>query len=714
MILQCPNCSKPVDVPEGAPGGQLMRCKSCEGLFRLPEKAADAPEAKLPEADPAPQFTPAPRPAPIELTGPPAPPPEAPPGPMGPLPKPKPGVMPEDQAERMRRLAESKGVGFDGTPAGPTTPLPHNAALPPAPPVPDWTQTPAPKLETEGSPLDRFGMRVGGATEPADPNAAPAFATGTPDQAQANAGELARQQAEDAAAEEASRKAAADRQQAEAGTQSALKNAYAGANAQKQSEAMQQGVSDVANLPILRDLVQAFQPLVRAVSGATETFRTLFGGKAPAGLREASGGGGGKGGGGGPPGPEGAGEGKGEGGGKGMAAAGAGVGGAIGQALGSASIGGGIGAALGALASVTAGLVQTFSQLTAAAGQFVQTFNPSLTAQLAYTFRDLQAVIGQALVPWIQQAARSTRFLADALVEPMRSLRPVVAQLAAAFGGVMNSLSSALGQTLTALAPAFGVLAQVVDAVGSAIRGVVSLFQAVGSVLSPFIGAISGVLSAVMVPVQGLGSMFADLMRAVGAVAAGLGAWLEGMLTWVGTLFGGAGNWMSQLGTAIQGAVAWLTKFALTAAALAAQFLGMSGFVKGMIRSLEGPKEGASTGTAAAHSAQVTSVESWSKSLMAAAFTSQAVGPDDKKADPMQGVIDALKEIENGSGTVITDAIVAAVPALASAITNAAGRAASSAAGAAAEYVGGGFYGAGRAAANWLGLGGGPAASNGG
>lgn len=398
----------------------------------------------------------------------------------------------------------------------------------------------------------------------------------------------------------------------------------------------------IASLPILGDLVRAFQPLVSAVAKAGSAISGLFKGD---GAKEGEEGGG--------------------------------------------SSGGSVGAALGAVSSVAAGLVTTFTQLTSVAGQFVAALNPSLMQMLSFTFRDLQAVIGQALVPIIQQAVASTRFLADALLEPMRALRPVVAQLSSVFGGVLNALSASLAQTVTALLPAFRVVAGLFDLMGVTLRVAIGAFQAVVSIIAPTVQALSAVLGVLIAPLKFAGELVAEVMRGVAALAAGLGAAMSAMVSAVAGMFGGVGGWFGKLGSGIAGVVSGFVKLTLVLAAAAAKFLQIPGFVEGMIASLQGPKAGASTGMGAATNGQVTSMQGLTSSLYAAAFTSQKVGPDEeKKEDPMASVVSILKDIKNGNGNlseIITKAIKDAIPGYRTAEG-------------VAEFVGGGVYGAGRTA----------------
>jgi hypothetical protein len=71
MNLLCPNCQKPLQVPEQY-AGQLMKCPLCNGTFGVP--AMPPPPAPPPVMPPPASFTPAPEPPPVDGAAP-APPP---------------------------------------------------------------------------------------------------------------------------------------------------------------------------------------------------------------------------------------------------------------------------------------------------------------------------------------------------------------------------------------------------------------------------------------------------------------------------------------------------------------------------------------------------------------------------------------------------------------------------------------------------------------
>lgn len=419
------------------------------------------------------------------------------------------------------------------------------------------------------------------------------------------------------------------------------------------------------SIPVIGGLVKAIQPLLGAFSNLGRAI-----GKA-AGQGGQTGGGGG-------------------GGGK----AGGGGGDSVGTAASLAGALGPVGAALGAAAQVASAAVSALSGLTSAANALTAVYNPSLNQMLNRTYLDLQGTIGSGLIPVTQVAITSLRKFADAMVEPMRDVRPAVAGVAGAFGGVVNQLSVLFADVVTAMAPVAGVWGQVAGMFGSIIQQFINLSRAAWAILTPLLGALGAAFSSVMAPMQGAAELLNELARAVAAMAAGIGSIVGSLFSAIGGAVSPITGLFKQLGGGLQYLFRAIVTFALQAAALAARLLGGSSAVNAMIRSLEGPKEGGSVGMAAAQNAQVTGLANLTNSLYAAAFTAQKVGPEGKKEDPMKDMVDALKSIRDGGGTTITKAITDAAPAVAKAL----GEVISKTSSAAVEYVGGGVYNAGRSA----------------
>jgi phage-related protein len=341
------------------------------------------------------------------------------------------------------------------------------------------------------------------------------------------------------------------------------------------------------------------------------------------------------------------------------------------------------------IADVGMGVVQSFASLSQVSMQFVQALNPSLIGLFNQTMRDFTATIGKALEPIAYAANEVMRHLADALTPVMDQLQPAMQLLADAFSGVLKTGADLLAQTLTMLAPLFEAVGQVFAILGSVVEGVMRGFSTVLNLLPLLLSGVQGAgaaFNALLYPIRGIATLFADLMRTVQVLASGLMAAFEAVFSGLGSAFKDVAGFMVGFGEGMQGAVRMIAKLIILMAAAAAKLLGFTSFIDGMIKGIKPTKEGASVGAAAPQNAQIMDISSLGRDLAQRAFTASG-GGGKKTEDWLSDIAGMLEEIKGGKSleTVIKDGILAAIPG-GTIVNNTA-----SGIGSAVGYVGGGI-----------------------
>lgn len=281
----------------------------------------------------------------------------------------------------------------------------------------------------------------------------------------------------------------------------------------------------------------------------------------------------------------------------------------------------GFGAVRGAIkqmsdfAAVVQDAVAPFRQLSDMAARFTQAVDPALVAELNRAFRDLDAVIGQAMRPIVDQARELVRYLAGALMPLMRRLEPLVADLTGKIGLQLKESISKFVTMLDALPW---------EAIRDALGGVLDIFHDVGAALSAFA---SVALQAVK-----------DLLGGV-----------------VGSAGGTVKDLMAQVRQAVQEAL----RAVITFAAQLMKAVGWMGGVEALVRGLTAASQNRlhraedSTGMAVASGAMIKSIQDLAKGVYESAFVASAYGG--QKADPQQQMVaflgDIAKDIESMPNT---------------------------------------------------------------
>lgn len=149
--------------------------------------------------------------------------------------------------------------------------------------------------------------------------------------------------------------------------------------------------------------------------------------------------------------------------------------------------------------SVERAVVSFGNQLT----KFVGQANPAAVIRFQIAVADLQAVIGRALLPVMNQVTAVVRYLADAFASLSPKTQQFVAALAggAGLGAVFGGLAAAASALIKVLGPwpaIFGAVAGVLAGMLTQTERGRELFRAMGSVLSSLAGVIEGVLVPVL------------------------------------------------------------------------------------------------------------------------------------------------------------------------------------------------------------------------
>jgi len=170
------------------------------------------------------------------------------------------------------------------------------------------------------------------------------------------------------------------------------------------------------------------------------------------------------------------------------------IGGAVGDVAGGAVKGlGALVGAVGAIGGAAVAAVQGVVQMGEAMMQFVGKANPAAVMMFTNALEDVQAVIGNALVPVFNMVTQIVRMAGDTL---------------ATFVGMLGEAGATIAQ---AIIPIFEILFEVLGRIGQAVGRV---YQAV----APALAAIYGVVGAVLGAIQPILDLLIDL---VGGILAG-------------------------------------------------------------------------------------------------------------------------------------------------------------------------------------------------
>lgn len=337
----------------------------------------------------------------------------------------------------------------------------------------------------------------------------------------------------------------------------------------------------------------------------------------------------------------------------------------LGSFLGAAASAGGVGqtnAAFTALSSATSALTGQFNQLVNVAARFVQAINPAIVEQLNQVFRDLDAVIGIALIPVVEQAAYVVQGVADALLPVMRALQPIIAQLARTIQLALQPIFDSLAESFMALMPFIKRGAELFGNLFAIAANLVTQFLAFVPALLSVIEIFKGPFEEILIGISGL---LLDWSKMVRVFAEVLAEAIKGVADFVMTLFGkslsgGLKTAMADLRSAFQE----LLKSTLV---LAAQFFKLIGWQRGIeaiIRGMEtiGKNREDSRGAAVLQNVAFKDAASMGKDLATMTFAASRFGKEEddpaKKAnDFLKDILSEIKMIRDGTGNGIRSAI---------------------------------------------------------
>lgn len=265
------------------------------------------------------------------------------------------------------------------------------------------------------------------------------------------------------------------------------------------------------------------------------------------------------------------------------------------------------------LGTVASKVTDTLQQMAASIQPFVQAFNPSAVLAFGDAMYDLQAVIGLALVPVMEALTAAARDTGDILLPVMREMEPIFRDLMAVALEVGQAFRSGFSGVLSSLMPLVEILADLT--------------------------------------VGGL-QIFAQAVRNLGALMSGVAAVVSSIFQRIDESIGSltGGNLMETLRTAFQ----TLSKYVLLAVASLARFLGATSFVAGMIRGLQGVREG-SGGTGAPRDARVgTDIQSYARQLAEQMATATVTGQGPASTEQwLQETVRELQALRNGQQTIL-------------------------------------------------------------
>lgn len=264
-------------------------------------------------------------------------------------------------------------------------------------------------------------------------------------------------------------------------------------------------------------------------------------------------------------------------------------------------------------------LIESFQSLTRQMSGFVEALSPATVQLFQRTMRDLNAVIGVALLPGMQIATGIVRKFADVLLPITEKLQPIVAQVGGSVAQLAGVFTNTFGSVLTTLTPVIKVIADV--------------FQAVTPVIQAVIAVFSGMVEVVAVATKGLLAMFgvntSDMTKNLRSA-------------------------LERLATAVLQTAAAVLKFFNAAAGNA--------FIDGVKKALvgDGVETKSSSGLAAAQNAQIGSIQSYMQSVLRASLLAGPQGRTDEK-DPLEWqkkTVEKLDEIKNMTQESIRDIAV--------------------------------------------------------
>jgi hypothetical protein len=283
-----------------------------------------------------------------------------------------------------------------------------------------------------------------------------------------------------------------------------------------------------------------------------------------------------------------------------------------GGGAGALSIGGlaGVGLAAGGIDAIVGSLKGFTDQME----RFVAALSPAAVEQMNRAFADLNATIGQALLPAFEVMTDLVRHVGDALSAPMRQLAPIFQQVAEILSDVFMTAIRGVALVLNALMPAFKFLADVAAVLGAVLSGFIEVYAVLQTVLATLYSTIASTLSAFF----GFGKL--------------------------GSIIDGVTTAFREVAKAIVIFIAYLAKS-----------LGALGFLDALAKAFTPqPEEKRVT---AAGPTSIKDLQSIGKDLALASFQAQGTFGDDKKKSQeewLAGIAKSVEDVKNNNDTLST------------------------------------------------------------
>ena len=260
-----------------------------------------------------------------------------------------------------------------------------------------------------------------------------------------------------------------------------------------------------------------------------------------------------------------------------------------------------VGLADTALKSWTGAVQQSlapFTELTEWASHFTEAIDPALVRELGRAFRDLQAVIGQAARPIVDEAREIVRYIGGTLMPIMRKLAPIVDELSQKIGQGLKTAISELSDIFEEVEP---YLEDIRDVLGGIIDIIHDVSQSLTAFASVGLQAVKDVFQMLIGTGGEAGRTVKDLMR--------------------------------EVREAVQAAIKAVLVFAATVMKAAGWTKGVDALVGALERGAKGAKQAEDDrGMAVAQNAMFKSIADLGKSITLSAYQASAFG--EKKQDP--------------------------------------------------------------------------------
>lgn len=241
------------------------------------------------------------------------------------------------------------------------------------------------------------------------------------------------------------------------------------------------------------------------------------------------------------------------------------------------------------------------------ATHFVEAIDPALVAELGRAFRDLQAVVGQALRPVVDQTREIVRYLGGSLMPLMRRLEPIVADLSGKVGERLKEMISRVTQFLERIP-----------------------WETIGTVIGSILDIIGDVTKTARAFIPVIVQAFDDLLTAILGASGEKGA-------------GGVKDLMAQVRTAVQNALRAVVMFAASVMKVAGWMNGLDALIKGLEEKAQGPRKVEDDRGLAVMGASIKALQDLGRGIYEQAYMASAYGAE--KRDPAAEAADFLKGI---------------------------------------------------------------------